>query len=83
MGLYPMNCVSCHTPFMWWSGNMDQRCKDCQNKNPRLTGEQVETWMDAVDKKVNQEPLACGHKPCTLGYCKGCEQHCPAKKKAQ
>lgn len=30
MGLYPIDCPSCGKAFVWFSGNMDQRCHDCQ-----------------------------------------------------
>lgn len=30
MGLYPITCPTCTKPFMWFSGNLDQRCQDCQ-----------------------------------------------------
>lgn len=72
MGLYPIDCSQCKKPFMWFSGNLDSRCSDCIKKS----GEQTDEWLDQMDKKLNQTPLACGHKPCTLGGCKSCGQHC-------
>ena len=41
-----------------------------------LTPDQIDTWLEQVDKHLNQTLLACGHKPCSLGHCHGCEQHC-------
>lgn len=32
MGLYAIDCPTCDKPFMWFSGNMDQRCGDCQKE---------------------------------------------------
>ncbi len=77
MGLYPIDCFLCHKPFLWWSGNMDQRCTECTNK----AAEQVDIFLDQVDKSVNKTPLKCGHKPCTLGHCMNCEKHCQKRKK--
>jgi hypothetical protein len=31
MGLYAIPCRECGKLFMWFSGNMDQRCGDCLN----------------------------------------------------
>lgn len=82
MGLYPITCFKCGKPFLWWSGNhLDQRCGDCQKKDPCLTAAQADDFFDTVDKIVNKTPLTCGHEPCTLGHCKGCKNHCPKKKK--
>lgn len=33
-------------------------------------------YFELLDKKLNKTKRACGHLPCTLGHCKGCEQHC-------
>lgn len=77
MGLYPIDCPNCHKPHLWFSGNLDTRCPDCV----KLAGKQTDEYLDLVDKQINQTPLACGHKPCLLGHCKGCEQHCPKRKK--
>lgn len=30
MGLYPINCRECGHAFLWFSGNLDQRCGDCR-----------------------------------------------------
>jgi hypothetical protein len=30
MGLYPMDCPQCGKGHLWFSGNLDQRCGDCQ-----------------------------------------------------
>jgi len=30
VGLYPIDCPSCHKPFVWFSGTTDQRCPDCR-----------------------------------------------------
>lgn len=72
MGLYPINCPGCNKPHLWFSGNMDTRCPDCVKRAEK----QQDEYLDQMDKKLNKTPLACGHKPCTLGHCKGCEQHC-------
>lgn len=29
MGLYAIDCPTCKKPFMWFSGNLDQRCSAC------------------------------------------------------
>jgi hypothetical protein len=29
MGLYSVPCRACGKMFMWFSGNLDQRCSDC------------------------------------------------------
>ena len=34
MGLFAMDCQQCGRPFMWFSGNMDQRCSECQKLHP-------------------------------------------------
>ena len=31
MGLYAIDCPQCKKPYMWFSGNMDQRCDNCRN----------------------------------------------------
>lgn len=31
MGLYAIDCPQCLKPFMWFSGNRDQRCDDCRH----------------------------------------------------
>lgn len=33
-------------------------------------------YFNQLDRQLNKTPLACGHLPCTLGHCKGCEIHC-------
>lgn len=30
MGLYAVDCPQCLKPFLWFSGNSDQRCDDCK-----------------------------------------------------
>lgn len=30
MGLYAIDCPECKKPFMWFSGNSDQRCSECR-----------------------------------------------------
>ena len=30
MGLYAIPCRQCEKTFMWFSGNIDQRCADCK-----------------------------------------------------
>lgn len=30
MGIYPIDCSVCGKTFLWFSGNLDQRCPDCQ-----------------------------------------------------
>jgi len=77
MGLYAIDCFLCHKPFLWFSGNLDQRCGDCQ----KAAGVRADEFLDIVDRAVNQKPLSCGHLPCNLGGCKGCEEHCPKRKK--
>lgn len=69
MGLYPIDCPNCHKPHLWFSGNLDTRCPDCVKKAE-------EEFLDQMDRKLNKTLLACGHLPCTLGHCRGCEQHC-------
>lgn len=69
MGLYPIDCSNCKKPFLWFSGNLDTRCPDCIKKAE-------EEFLDQMDKKLNKTPRPCGHLPCTLGHCKGCEKHC-------
>lgn len=82
MGLYVINCSACNKGFMWWSGNLDTRCPDCQNKNPALTPIQLDAFMDDIDKSINLTPLvACGHLPCNLAGCQGCKNHCSKKGK--
>ena len=34
MGLYPINCPTCGKGHLWFSGNLDTRCGDCQKVNP-------------------------------------------------
>jgi len=29
MGLFPIDCAKCKTPFLWFSGSLDQRCPKC------------------------------------------------------
>jgi len=29
MGLYAISCTQCGMPFIWFSGNLDQRCASC------------------------------------------------------
>ena len=36
MGLYPIDCVSCGKPFLWFSGTQDQRCGECVEKSNAL-----------------------------------------------
>jgi len=37
---------------------------------------QEQEFLDQMDRQINRTKMACGHKPCTLGHCKGCETHC-------
>lgn len=30
MGLYVIRCITCQTPFTWFSGSVDQRCEKCK-----------------------------------------------------
>ena len=30
MGIYSIPCRQCEKTFMWFSGNLDQRCADCK-----------------------------------------------------
>jgi hypothetical protein len=34
MGLYAIDCPQCNKSYMWFSGNVDQRCESCQNFAP-------------------------------------------------
>lgn len=40
MGLYPINCPQCGAVHQWFSGNLDQRCSDCQNGKIFFTSDQ-------------------------------------------
>jgi len=73
MGLYPIDCPKCRKPHLWWSGNLDTRCPDCVKKEAGL---HTDEFLDQMDKQINKTPRPCGHLPCSLGGCKGCEQHC-------
>jgi hypothetical protein len=33
MGLYAIDCPVCKKPFMWFSGNTDQRCPECKEED--------------------------------------------------
>ena len=33
MGTFVIECIICNNPFLWWSGNMDQRCPECKCKD--------------------------------------------------
>lgn len=30
MGIYPVDCIVCKKPFLWWSGNIAQICSKCE-----------------------------------------------------
>ena len=75
MGLYPIDCVSCKKPFMWFSGCLDQRCSDCQNikkeEPKKMKKAELEAKILELEKKVavlEARPICYGH------YC-GCN-HC-------
>lgn len=36
MGLYPITCIGCEKPFLWYSGNVgNQLCVDCNSKSQK------------------------------------------------
>lgn len=71
MGLYPIECSGCKKGFLWFSGNLDTRCPDCVKK-----AEQETEMLDQMDRQINKTRMSCGHQPCQLGHCKGCDHHC-------
>ncbi len=71
MGLYPITC-GCGKTFLWFSGNLDSRCPDCI----KIAEQQQDEFLDQMDRQINKTKMVCGHKPCSLGHCKGCEEHC-------
>ena len=36
MGIYAIYCPTCNHQHVWFSGDPDQRCTLCKNKNPRI-----------------------------------------------
>jgi hypothetical protein len=41
MGIYPVHCPTCYHIHMWFSGNLDQRCKACKDEmnGPNFEGD--------------------------------------------
>lgn len=50
MGLYPISCTGCGKGFLWFSGNLDQRCDECRNKP--LNGEPYESKCSECGKVI-------------------------------
>lgn len=67
MGLYPIDCASCKKPFMWFSGCLDQRCSDCQNKKEepkKMKKAELEAKILELEKKIavlEARPICYGH----------------------
>jgi hypothetical protein len=66
MGLYAIPCRQCGAMFIWWSGNLDQRCSACANpelhkaaveaseRKVPITGPEAEKWMSELAEKVSK-----------------------------
>jgi hypothetical protein len=50
MGLYAVKCPQCGTPFMWWSGCLDQRCQACKDKDVEALQEKNESLERHIDR---------------------------------
>jgi LSD1 subclass zinc finger protein len=76
MGLYPIDCVSCKKPFMWFSGCLDQRCGDCQVKEvnkgegKKMKKSEMETKIKELELKI----AALEARPQV--FCAGHSCHC-------
>lgn len=79
MGLYPIECSVCEKVFMWFSGNLDQRCQNCQKNNvteeikredKRMTKKELEVKVLDLEKKIvvlEARPICYGFHQCSCG----------------
>lgn len=61
MGVYPATCIKCNSPFLWFSGHMDQRCADCVRKENKDKEDVIDKFMeensDLMDDLSKQEEV--------------------------
>jgi hypothetical protein len=60
VGLYPIDCPACKRPHIWFSGNMDQRCVECQKPKEWYIQEASEGYQEFVTK-LNPDELEEHH----------------------
>lgn len=66
MGLYAIDCPVCKKGHLWFSGNLDQRCQECQNKTKetkKMTKAKLEARVLELEKKIallETHLLTCG-----------------------
>lgn len=63
MGLYQIKCISCQEPFMWFSGNLDQRCDICQKNYPPTLNKVVENPPVIVSTAVSGPSFSSAYRP--------------------
>lgn len=61
MGMYTVDCTKCKTPFAWFSGNYDQVCGNCLQKQgivyysangPFPVNKEIDKGNQDIDNKI-------------------------------
>lgn len=75
MGLYAIPCRACGKTFMWFSGNLDQRCAECvqdiKDSDAAMAEAKEKGTMAWADLREELR-LKCEHNWNGLGPCPVC-----------